>query len=1072
MRRIDRLGVKLWGSVLVLTLASARSAIADGSGLPAVQAEVALNQAEEAYAEGRYQEASRDAEYVVAQSTGTTAADVAHRTMGNYVLGLSSVQLGEYTVADAALTQVLPAVAAVDHPELAAFGYTALASMYFAQLRLLRAGPAAIQALVADKKNVGVAAQSPKDVQGLANLFETALSSPNAPIRDLIALAIVENSIGNHLKAATLLSRAIAARPVPSVGRLAVRDLAVVEVETGNREKARILLSSLAKADEASNGQEPVLLADDLNALAAFESDAGSVEQASIYIARAIAVELRAPDFKLPYVTSLNVEGQVLLNEGDFGKAQEVLNESLQSRGSDLTVDGAFRADAQLALMQIDFAQGRFPDVSEFIKIVKLYMADGFDQQIVSTCILASQLIGSVGNADQSLKLAKFGSDFLVQEHREEDLEYLRALDILGIAYIRSGDLASAEKTYRLALSNPNVTSNSNASFVFDIKTNLAYVLSEQKHKSEEAAQLIQTTIHQEDTAKPIPSDALTNSWKIAFWVYERQDDQANAAVAVRNALGLAQQQYEASLTGLSERDRLSYVGAYNYQTAFLYSYCERVNSDECNGIMYDAILWQKDMVASGIADVQSRVNASNDPAVRRAFRRLQEARSELASVKLVEAQGRPELSPTADGLELRVNTLERDLISRLPGLRGSRRVTATWRDVRRSLAPGDAAVEIVRYPYNTGDSLYSLGEARYAALVLTPSMASPFFIDLGPASSFERTAWADYVRTLAGEPSTGVTYRLAWKPIQAALGSARRIYLSPDGVFNKVSFAAIPDDSGSPLMTRYQFRVVSNSGDITRRTSLSSQGKKTAVLFGDPTFDSEKVTGTAGTLRDVSSLVSNTQVASLPNTATEIQNVASMLHSGGWQVAALSGDAATKSALLAVDHPRLLHVATHGYFVSESEARAMSKNMPKWYADDVLIRTGLFLAGSGSPLPATRANGILTAYEASGLNLQGTELVVLSACDTGLGESENGEGVLGLRRALHEAGAKAILISLWSVPDRETEELMSDFYRRWLGGTEMHDALGAAELELRKKVIERYGHDVPKYWAGFVLSD
>lgn len=138
----------------------------------------------------------------------------------------------------------------------------------------------------------------------------------------------------------------------------------------------------------------------------------------------------------------------------------------------------------------------------------------------------------------------------------------------------------------------------------------------------------------------------------------------------------------------------------------------------------------------------------------------------------------------------------------------------------------------------------------------------------------------------------------------------------------------------------------------------------------------------------------------------------------------------------------------------------------------DVLIRTGLFLAGSGSPSPVNRANGILTAYEASGLDLQGTELVVLSACDTGLGESENGEGALGLRRALHEAGAKAILMSLWSVPDRETEELMSDFYRRWLGGAEIHDTLRAAESELREKVIERYGHDVPKYWAGFVLSD
>ena len=199
---------------------------------------------------------------------------------------------------------------------------------------------------------------------------------------------------------------------------------------------------------------------------------------------------------------------------------------------------------------------------------------------------------------------------------------------------------------------------------------------------------------------------------------------------------------------------------------------------------------------------------------------------------------------------------------------------------------------------------------------------------------------------------------------------------------------------------------------------------------------------------------------------------MSSILRNHGWAVDLFTGATATKAVVKSLDHPRLLHIATHGYFISRSEALAMAKNMPTWYADDVLLRSGLFFAGSASHSSGSQAAGILTAYEASSLNLHGTELVVLSACDTGLGETENGERVLGLRRALHEAGAQAVLISLWSVPDRETEELMSEFYTKWLGGTEMHQALREAELEVRKRVIERYGRDIPKYWAGFVLSD
>ena len=139
------------------------------------------------------------------------------------------------------------------------------------------------------------------------------------------------------------------------------------------------------------------------------------------------------------------------------------------------------------------------------------------------------------------------------------------------------------------------------------------------------------------------------------------------------------------------------------------------------------------------------------------------------------------------------------------------------------------------------------------------------------------------------------------------------------------------------------------------------------------------------------------------------------------------------------------------------------------------MLRSGIYLAGAnriltGGAPPADMEDGILTAFEATQMNLEGTELVVLSACQSGLGQSEAGEGVFGLRRGLQEAGAEAVLMSMWSVPDKETQELMTKFYAKWAAGMDKHQALRAAQEEVRAEVRARDGIDEPFFWGAFVL--
>ncbi|MFZ1856983.1 MAG: CHAT domain-containing protein, partial [Chitinophagaceae bacterium] len=171
---------------------------------------------------------------------------------------------------------------------------------------------------------------------------------------------------------------------------------------------------------------------------------------------------------------------------------------------------------------------------------------------------------------------------------------------------------------------------------------------------------------------------------------------------------------------------------------------------------------------------------------------------------------------------------------------------------------------------------------------------------------------------------------------------------------------------------------------------------------------------------------------------------------------------------------PQILHIATHGFFLPEPDKKREENNFSNentyTLADDPLLRSGLILAGGNyawsgkTPIDGVE-DGIATAYEISQLNLSNTELVVLSACETALGDVKGSEGVFGLQRAFKMAGVKKMIVSLWQVPDKETAELMTTFYNYWMKGKTINDAFTQAQADMRKKYA-------PFYWAAFVLVE
>jgi CHAT domain-containing protein len=328
--------------------------------------------------------------------------------------------------------------------------------------------------------------------------------------------------------------------------------------------------------------------------------------------------------------------------------------------------------------------------------------------------------------------------------------------------------------------------------------------------------------------------------------------------------------------------------------------------------------------------------------------------------------------------------------------------------------------------------------------------------------------------------------YNYFWKPIADKIGDAKTIYVSLGGVYNNINLNTIYNPTtGKYLIEEKDIRIVNSARDfvLSKESEKKNYTSNTASLFGFPNFD-----GNTSVTADTSDLFASTRdlnsfwldsltrggmkAKPLPATKTEVENISSTLKSKGWQVNSFLADNASETNIKKQQSPRILHVATHGYFFQDIP---MEKDNNRFLGmdrqqvvQDPMLRSGLLLTGANKTLKGettTGENGLLSAAEASLLDLRETELVVLSACETAKGEVRNSEGVYGLRKAFSDAGAQNIIMSLWKVDDKVTQEFMARFYEIWLNEkTSIREAFNKTQLEIKAKYPQPY------YWGAFIL--
>ena len=371
--------------------------------------------------------------------------------------------------------------------------------------------------------------------------------------------------------------------------------------------------------------------------------------------------------------------------------------------------------------------------------------------------------------------------------------------------------------------------------------------------------------------------------------------------------------------------------------------------------------------------------------------------------------------------------------------------------EIQLELKEDEALIEIIRL--RNFDQVFT-DSCRYLGLVITKANPLPKIVLLEKGNDLENKYSKTYRLSIKNKLNDEQSYLQYWAPFEPEIKGIKKIVVSLDGVYNQLNLYTLKKGGGDFLINQVDIILIGNPRDLVIKHNKGSVNSgKSATLIGFPDYGKGLI-------------------VQLPGTKVEVEGINKVLKLSGYQVSELLQANATETNLKLAKEVSILHIATHGYFLKDVEKTSWPIGVQADYAkDNVLLRSGLMLTGASESEKLKTGldssnNGIITSYEAMNLDLKGTNLVVLSACETGLGEIKAGEGVYGLQRAFLVAGAEAIVMSLWKVDDAATQLLMNNFYANMIKMGDKQKAFKQAQLQLMTKFNQ------PFYWGAFVMME
>jgi CHAT domain-containing protein/tetratricopeptide (TPR) repeat protein len=493
---------------------------------------------------------------------------------------------------------------------------------------------------------------------------------------------------------------------------------------------------------------------------------------------------------------------------------------------------------------------------------------------------------------------------------------------------------------------------------------------------------------------------------------------------------------------------------------------------------MFNYRLATKGILLNNSRIIKAEIENRGDAFLSGNYNKLLKIKEQLSIAYRLNKKEAARIGLNIDSLESAANELEKSISgSSITFKNEYEKKDITWKDIASKLDDDEAAVEIVAFNY------FSKGwtdQTFYVALIIKKeTTSSPELVIIDRDNLLEKDFIANYINSIRHKIEDKNSYKAFWQAIDEKLTGKKKLYVSDDGVYNKINLNTLLMPDNKYLFEQKEIISLTNISDILK----IKEGEKplytnnNAELFGSPAFDYDLTGNTGKTENSVHTLlptdIRKVTITSLPGTLKEVEDISNLLNDNKWQAHLFFNAQATVTQVKQTTNIRLLHIATHGFFLDNieplSEKKVFGINLSNSY-ENPYLRTGLLFTGAETTINNTASasgnsdDGILTAYDVLSLNIGKPELVVLSACETGLGDIKNGEGVYGLQRAFQIDGARNIIMSLWKVDDEITSEFMDVFYKKWIEGSSIHDALKEARQNIKEKYPEPY------YWGAFVL--
>ncbi|MBB6464058.1 CHAT domain-containing protein [Flammeovirga kamogawensis] len=812
--------------------------------------------------------------------------------------------------------------------------------------------------------------------------------------------------------------------------------------------------------------------------LAKININQGYIQNAEDYLAKIQTTNYDKRSLKYYY---LSLKGKLSFMKGDYIDSELHVTELISLIRQEKVYYSPHYNTAVVTLVDLDLILGRLEDakkaastelnfltkreMSNSIDFIKIVLSD------ISAALALEDTVGALVRIENCEKL-------ILEKCQKYHYLMVRVNYLKGIYFTLRNELDKAQEAYALALTiSQKLGIQSGEYYSLIIIDAIANILVDKGELDNALEQYNKLTNSFSEAS--IYQPALLG--RIAY-IKALKGEMRQAEKIIIKATNMRFSQYEKNLKFSSEDEKIQYIHNTKKVFSFFFtifimqgdnvsdamlSQCYNIQLNYRKYFLNEAITRNKKINDLGAYRDELRFDNYLDVMV--------EMKSQLAAVNYMSKSERKKVGYNSFVTRDRINNLEKSLVyaSDAVGDTKLEKNYIDWSDIQTELTENEIALEIIKIN-DVQDSV-----SKYIALCIHKNSEVPNLIEIGEASTLEGIALKSYTKTTSpasrsltfkGTSSTTVDpYSTYWKPIKSFIDSLAipepSIIVSNDAVYNLLSLNTLKNPkTGKNVIEEDKIRLVTSTSQVFRSKDQKFNNKD-ILLMGNPEFSTlesrEALSRSMEESEDEDSYFF--ELDDLPATAKEVQNTEELFKAKNWNVTSLTREKATENYIKNLKtSPSILHIATHGFYINQL-SNPVSSN--------ALLKSGLFFSEISdrytddiNAIYTSGNDGILTAYEAKSLNLKNTRLVILSACQTGLTDVSEGDGISGLQYAFSIAGAKSIIMSLWSVDDRATQLLMNTFYERWMSTGNKEIAFREAQLVVKKEYVKPY------YWGAFIL--